>query len=361
MVDPLIFEDDPETADYRAQLEALGPGPQLDTTEEPGFEQTGLQRFLEGLAGAEETPFAAPRTFGQGLISGLTRGLGRIGTKTRGERLKFQERAEKRQAERDEANRKATEEFRKSQSALTAKISGSQAKAKAKQGDYERDNLKPTPEQLKKAPWLAEAVDANGRVPRATLEAAFKPGKPEKESEFGFDPASLNALDTKIRSDPDIKKFRDIKFGYDLVQTGATLNTPQGDLSLIFGYMKMLDPESVVREGEFANAENTRGVPEAIRQRYNRLLSGDKLSPQQRKEFTTAAGAIFEKVRPASEAARKRYRRQAKVLKVPEVLLFDDEEATTATGPDQRQSILNAPPAGAYVPGGAFDSNRPRR
>lgn len=70
-------------------------------------------------------------------------------------------------------------------------------------------------------------------------------------------------------------------------------DTAAGDLSLIFNYMKMLDPGSVVREGEFATAQNTAGVPERVRNTYNRLMTGERLSPNQRQNFKQQAGDVF--------------------------------------------------------------------
>ena len=70
-------------------------------------------------------------------------------------------------------------------------------------------------------------------------------------------------------------------------------DTAAGDLSLIFNYMKMLDPGSVVREGEFATAQNTAGVPERVRNTYNRLMTGERLSPNQRTNFKQQAGDVF--------------------------------------------------------------------
>ncbi len=49
--------------------------------------------------------------------------------------------------------------------------------------------------------------------------------------------------------------------------------------------MKTQDPGSTVREGEFATAQNAAGVPEKIRNTYERVLNGDRLSPKQREEF----------------------------------------------------------------------------
>jgi hypothetical protein len=58
--------------------------------------------------------------------------------------------------------------------------------------------------------------------------------------------------------------------------------------------MKMLDPGSVVREGEFATAENTSGIPERITQQYNKALKGDRLSDKQRVAFKNEAGRVFQ-------------------------------------------------------------------
>ncbi len=69
--------------------------------------------------------------------------------------------------------------------------------------------------------------------------------------------------------------------------------TAAGDLALIFNYMKLLDPGSVVREGEFATAQNTAGVPDRVRNTYNRLLSGERLNPTQRENFKSQAGDVF--------------------------------------------------------------------
>lgn len=72
----------------------------------------------------------------------------------------------------------------------------------------------------------------------------------------------------------------------------ATPVSAAGDLSFIYQYMKMLDPGSVVREGEFATAQNAAGVPQRIANMYNRIVSGERLSPAQRQEFLATAQGL---------------------------------------------------------------------
>jgi len=61
---------------------------------------------------------------------------------------------------------------------------------------------------------------------------------------------------------------------------------------MIFAYMKMLDPGSVVREQEFANAQNAAGVPDQVRNAYNKALRGERLNPEQRAQFLSSAKQV---------------------------------------------------------------------
>ena len=91
------------------------------------------------------------------------------------------------------------------------------------------------------------------------------------------------------------KTFRDVRDSFARVQESAKEPSAAGDLALIFNFMKMLDPGSVVRESEFATAQNAAGIPERIRAQYNRALEGERLSPKTRKDFTNRAGQLFKR------------------------------------------------------------------
>lgn len=78
-----------------------------------------------------------------------------------------------------------------------------------------------------------------------------------------------------------------------------------GDIALIFNYMKMLDPGSVVREGEFATAQNAAGVDTRVVNMYNKLLKGERLSPEQRSQFTGQAEKMYKSAQQREEEVRK--------------------------------------------------------
>lgn len=90
-----------------------------------------------------------------------------------------------------------------------------------------------------------------------------------------------------------VKTMQEVSASWDKIQKAAANPTAAGDLSLIFGYMKMLDPGSTVREGEFANAQNATGIPDQVMNMYNRALTGKRLGPEQRADFTTQAEGLY--------------------------------------------------------------------
>jgi hypothetical protein len=67
-----------------------------------------------------------------------------------------------------------------------------------------------------------------------------------------------------------------------------------GDIALIFSFMRMLDPGSVVREGEFATAQNAAGIPDQVRNMYNRALEGTRLNPNQRAQFRQQGKSYYD-------------------------------------------------------------------
>ena len=88
--------------------------------------------------------------------------------------------------------------------------------------------------------------------------------------------------------------------------------------------MKILDPGSTVREGEFANAQNSAGVPDIIRAQYNRIASGKRLSGPQRKDFVGRANKLFDKRQMQYKKTAKEYEKLSKRYGLsPENIVLD--------------------------------------
>lgn len=88
-----------------------------------------------------------------------------------------------------------------------------------------------------------------------------------------------------------VKQYETVRDFWQRVKSAE--DTPIGDLSMIFSYMKILDPTSVVRESEQASVSNAAGVPERVRNLYNKIADGARLTPEQRRDIRSQSGTFF--------------------------------------------------------------------
>jgi hypothetical protein len=80
----------------------------------------------------------------------------------------------------------------------------------------------------------------------------------------------------------------------ELAKAGISVHPDAaGDLALIFNFMRMQDPGSVVREGEFAIAAASRSLPGDIQALFQSVSNGTRLTPAQRKQFVNRAEGIW--------------------------------------------------------------------
>lgn len=107
------------------------------------------------------------------------------------------------------------------------------------------------------------------------------------------------------------KDFTQIANSWDRIAAGEGAATPASDMALIFNYMKMLDPGSTVREGEYANAQNTTGIPGQITNAYNRAKDGLILNDEQRANFLGQAQNIFNAAKDRADSIVNEYVRVA--------------------------------------------------
>ena len=86
-------------------------------------------------------------------------------------------------------------------------------------------------------------------------------------------------------------KWQKIESSYE--QAYVVDNPKVADLSMIFAYMKMLDPRSVVREGEQQQASGTGSLLDDAKNTYNKLLGTGSLTDNQRKSFRNLAADLY--------------------------------------------------------------------
>jgi hypothetical protein len=118
----------------------------------------------------------------------------------------------------------------------------------------------------------------------------------------------VNSFRKDYMSNDVTKETNKVRSAFTRIQASAKNPSPAGDLSIIFNYMKMLDPGSTVREGEFATAQNSGSIPDIIAARYNKVISGERLSQDQRLDFLDRSYGLWEAQVRSQEVTDKQFR-----------------------------------------------------
>jgi hypothetical protein len=140
--------------------------------------------------------------------------------------------------------------------------------------------------------------------------------------------------------------FRDVQASYGRIKaTDAT--TPAGQLSLVYQYMKMLDPGSTVMQGEQASAANAAGVPEKTRNLYNSIIEGKPLSGKQVADFTRQADLLYNRSLEDYDKARITYEGIANQYGFDPRRTVPDYATGRPTGEVFRGGAVNRIPQGA--------------
>lgn len=123
---------------------------------------------------------------------------------------------------------------------------------------------------------------------------------------------------------PAVKEYSTVRDAFSRIQSVGKRASAAGDLALIFSYMKILDPGSTVREGEFANAQNSAGVPDRIKALYNNVAKGERLADAQRADFLERSNDLYQSQRRVFEGTAQGYRDLSTRLGVsPENVIMD--------------------------------------
>lgn len=101
-------------------------------------------------------------------------------------------------------------------------------------------------------------------------------------------------LRTEVLNNAVTKQAQEASVAFGKIKRAASGKpSAASDMSMIYGFMKAQDPESSVREGEYASAEKAKGVPDYIINLYNKAKDGQILTPQQRQDFLAQAGNLY--------------------------------------------------------------------
>jgi hypothetical protein len=148
------------------------------------------------------------------------------------------------------------------------------------------------------------------------------------------------------------KDFRTVQDAFAKIE--STSPTGAGDMSMLYSYVKLLDPGSVVRESEFATAAASGSFGEQVQGAVQRLATGERLPDSLRDAFKAEAKSIFKAQKGNYERVRTLYSDIATRNQVnPQDVIPDYAAPEAVPAVDLGTGGANAP---APVMGGTPDS-----
>ena len=149
------------------------------------------------------------------------------------------------------------------------------------------------------APSMIGGVDVSRLPPKERNNLLAK----QAESAITGKPTQENTLRDEYNS--LTAPFRTVQDAYSKITNVA--NTGAGDMSLLYSYVKMLDPGSVVRESEFATAAASGSFGERVQGAMQRVMSGQRLPDTLRKDFIVEAKNIYTQQNNAAKRLEDQY------------------------------------------------------
>ena len=215
-----------------------------------------------------------------------------------------------------------------------------QSTVRVPQGEYKGNRFFQTEQGKSDFTSLVDAgIDASDALEIASKREAdllaSQPKAPDPFKAKQYFDESINKMRKEYNSLDEVKAFKPVRAAFLKVRQAAEKPSAAGDLALVFNYMKILDPGSVVREGEFKTAADATAwlqkseadgvaIPAPIAQAIRKLKDGTILTDAQRKDFVNiarkAASAQFAPVKDSY----LQYRNIVNQMQLPESLTLPD-------------------------------------
>lgn len=132
--------------------------------------------------------------------------------------------------------------------------------------------------------------------------------------------------------------FRVVQSAYENIRSAAKANDGAGDMSLLYSYVKLLDPTSVVRESEFATAAASGSFGERVQGAVNRIMSGARMPETLRDSFIREAKNLYGNQRKAHDSIADQYEGLAKRFNI------DPDKVVTRFARPQEDEPAGPPP-----------------
>lgn len=155
------------------------------------------------------------------------------------------------------------------------------------------------PDQNKPSTLTDDIKEYNFAVESGQFEGSFPEW--QTKSVRTEDPSFGRYMDTRkeLSGRPSYKRYTEAIGSYNSMVDASGRDTKAADLNLVYGLAKIMDPTSVVREGEQIMVKNTGALPDWLMGYINQINGGAGLRPDTRKSLMVEAQSRINEYRSA--------------------------------------------------------------
>lgn len=113
---------------------------------------------------------------------------------------------------------------------------------------------------------------------------------PAPEGKGGPELSDVTGFQTSYRGEEAVKRMQAMGNAYGSLRVAAENNDP---MAMVYAYVKMLDPTSVVRETETGMVASSTSIDQALLGQINGWLNGDPLPPQVQERIMRTAEGMY--------------------------------------------------------------------
>lgn len=160
----------------------------------------------------------------------------------------------------------------------------------------------------------------------AKERAELRRERAEERAERKFDRLDQEKRSIALRIAPKIQNkqyetLAELQSQKALIDEAVNNPNPQRDTTMFYAFVKALDPNSVVREGEIKFSQAARSIPASVRGLFNKGFKGQMLLPEERKNIQDFMNQRLSLAKGAWEASAAPYLKQAEESKIDRELI----------------------------------------
>lgn len=174
------------------------------------------------------------------------------------------------------------------------------------------------------------------------------PNKPGAGTDFD----DVSGLRKEIQQLPSYKNLAQATPIYQSMSETAGRNSKASDLNLVYGLGKIMDPTSVVREGEMVMVKNTASLPDWLLGSINALNGGQQLTPETRKAILSEAYSRMKSYEDAFSTDTQMYQGIADRYEINPADILPDFDPASTWQPQGTVSAVNTEEEYAALPSG---------